>query len=174
MCKANIKVSLRRFFVTLVFLALSNLIFCQSKNIAKDDMWSGTYKILPHNVKNYDTLKVQLYSIEKTVNANPKDIAGKYESDLLRWNLFVENGADKETVSLRRFLINKEDDEYKEFGWTELHKAGKMNCLDGGHLFICSTTPNSTIKLGEEKFTTKTGIFGIMLHKGLFDFYKVE
>jgi len=76
---------------------------------------------------------------------------------------------------VRRFLFKPNNDEYKEFGWTDLHKAGKMNCIDGGHFFICKTEANTTVDLkGDKAFLTKTGVFGIWLHHGLVTLKKVK
>ena len=52
---------------------------------------------------------------------------------------------------------------------------GKMNCIDGGHFFICQSEPETLVKFGkEESYFSKTGIFGIWLHKGLFNLNRIN
>lgn len=63
----------------------------------------------------------------------------------------------------------------KKFSWTDLYKAGKMNCIDGGHFFICQTLANSDVKFGQnENYLTNTGIFGIWLHYGVVELKKIK
>ena len=97
------------------------------------------------------------------------------ESDLSRWKLTSKTDNYGDEVIARRFLFDTEDEEneYEEFGWTELYLKEEMKCLDAGHFFICQTKPNSTVKIEDESFFTKTGIFGIRLHYGLFELEKI-
>ena len=43
----------------------------------------------------------------------------------------------------KTILFAPEDNEnqYKEFGWTELHRNGKMNCIDGNHFLFVRRNP---------------------------------
>lgn len=139
------------------------------------DLWSGSYVVTSKNEDQHadtDTL-----IITKTADADPDKIPAQYKSDLERWTLTSAKGGDKEKQIVNRFLfdIKNKKDAYAEFGWTDLHKSGKMNCIDGGHFFICQTEPNTEVRFNkEENFFTKTGIFGIWLHYGLVELEKIK
>jgi len=159
------------FFLFTVIIC--NISYAQKK--AGDDLWSGSYVLTSKNdgqKADADTL-----IITKTADADPDKIPAKYKSDLVRWTLTSAKGGDKEQQIVNRFLfdIKNKEDAYAEFGWTDLHKNGKMNCIDGGHFFICQTQPNTEVKFNkEEKIFTKTGIFGIWLHYGLVELEKIK
>lgn len=153
---------------TLLFLLLSFMVNAQT------DIWSGSYAVFSdkESSKAIDTL-----TIKPSLNLKSEDVASRFESDLKRWQ--ISSSQDKSTnfELIRRFLFDLKEDEneYEEFGWTELHKSGKMNCADGGHFFICQTVPNSTVKFNnEESVMTKTGIFGIWLHYGYVELQKIN
>lgn len=149
--------------IPLLFLLIliSTSAFSQKKDA---DIWSGSYSVHPNN----DAVVQDTLIISRSKDLKPEDVPSKLEADLARWTVGSKRDAKKEDILVRRFLQNDEDDEYKEFGWTALHKAGKMNCIDGGHFFICKTDPNSTVELKSDKpFKTESGIFGIWLHYGL-------
>ncbi|MDH6250806.1 hypothetical protein M2347_000533 [Chryseobacterium sp. H1D6B] len=162
---------MKGFFFILMLVGLSDLLAAQKKT--EPDIWSGTYVLNPVNKagsNNADTL-----IIAKTKDADPKEVAARYESDLARWTIASKKDGAQEKAVIKRFLFNLEDkeDEYEEFGWTELHKEGKMNCIDGGHFFICQTAANSTVRFSkDETYLTKTGIFGIWLHYGVVELQK--
>lgn len=159
------------------YLVFTLLVFFTMAHAQEKDIWTGQYSAKPLKndlavLENTDTL-----IIEKTTDANRDAVAGKYESDLLRWTLFSKKEGNHDKIEVRRFLYDLENDEneYDEFGWTDLHANGKMECLDGGHFFICQTQPNTLVKFSkEESFVTKTGIFGIWLHFGLVELEKVK
>jgi hypothetical protein len=159
------------FFILLITLCIIS--YAQQKK--EPDLWTGSYLLHPKNgdtTTNADTLV-----IVKSADANPKDVAARYESDLARWALTSKKEGDKQKKIIRRFLFDVENDEdaYKEFGWTDLHKSGKMNCIDGGHFFICQTEPNTTVRFNkEETYLTKTGVFGIWLHYGVVELQKIK
>lgn len=167
--KKEMLVNFKYIILSITFLFCYNLVSSQNRDIK--DVWSGKYDIKPY-VENGEDFNLKFCVIEKTTDAKAENLTSKYETDLLRWNMITQNGSEKDSVLLRRFLINNEYNEYEEFGWTELYKSGKMKCVDGGHFFICQTTAGSKVKIGEEEFISKTGIFGIALHKGLFEFSK--
>lgn len=152
---------------------LCNLLYAQQKTTT--DLWSGSYVVNPKNEDysaNVDTLV-----IAKTADADPNKIATRYKSDLTRWTLTSKKEGDKEKQIVNRFLFDVEnkEDAYKEFGWTDLHKSGKMNCIDGGHFFICQTEPNTVVRFNkEETYLTKTGVFGIWLHYGIAELQKIK
>ncbi|KFC19456.1 hypothetical protein [Chryseobacterium sp. FH1] len=149
--------------IPLLFLLIliSTSAFSQQK---ESDIWSGSYSVHPNN----DAVVQDTLVISRSKDLKPEDVPSKLEADLARWTVESKRDSKKGDILVRRFLQNDEDDEYKEFGWTALHKAGKMNCIDGGHFFICNTDPNSTVELkGDKPFKTESGIFGIWLHYGL-------
>lgn len=133
---------------------------------AQTDIWSGSYAVFPDKDA---TEAIDTMIIEAAPDLKPEDVAARYESDLKRWTVSSKIEKPDDFEFIRWFLFNPEEgnDEYAQFGWTELHKSGKMNCADGGHFFICQTTPNTTVTFSsEESVLTKTGIFGIWLHYG--------
>lgn len=142
------------FFI--VLMVFSTCLKAQNKQEA--DLWSGSYAIYPNNDEvAADTLVI------KRVN------------DLARWDILSTRDSKKEAVTVRRFLSNDDDDEYKEFGWTAMHIAGKMHCIDGGHFFICQTEAKTTVDLkGDKPFYTETGTFGVWLHYGLVTIKKIK
>lgn len=161
--------------IVLLFLliGLYNSAIAQGK--AQLDIWTGKYIVLTND---NDSLKIiDTLTIEKIADVNPKELADKYKSDLARWTMTSSQEKNKEKNVVRRFLFDPNDDrdEYKEFGWTDLHKTGKMNCIDGGHFFICQTVANSDVKFGQnENHLTNTGIFGIWLHYGVVELKKIK
>ena len=155
-----------KFLLFSILTFFSTNLFSQ-KNTATD-IWSGNYEVFT------DKNMVDQFKIVKSKNLKESDVAAKYEGDLERWIIISQHDSKTDSMAVRRFLFNDEDDEYKEFGWTELHKSGKMKCLDGGHFFICQTKAKSTIELkGEKPFFTETGIFGVWLHYGLVQLRKL-
>ncbi len=154
----------------LLFLLVlrSTTVLSQQKN---SDLWPGEYTVYPNNNEEVqDTLL-----ITRSKDMKPEDVPSKYQRDLARWAIRSKRDSKKEDIIVKRFLYNEEYDEYKEFGWTALHKAGKMNCIDGGHFFICKTSPNTIVESkGDKPFKTESGIFGIWLHYGLVMLKKVK
>lgn len=151
-----------------VLFFISTNVFSQKKEV---DLWTGRYSVHPNN----DEVVQDTLVISRSKDLKPEDVPSKLEADLARWAVGSKRDAKKEDILIRRFLQNDEDDEYKEFGWTALHKAGKMNCIDGGHFFICKTDPNSTVELkGDKPFKTESGVFGIWLHYGLVTLKKIK
>lgn len=149
--------------IPLLFLLIliSTTAFSQKK---ESDIWSGSYSVHPNN----DSVVQDTLVISRSKDLKPEDVPSKLEADLARWTVESKRDSKKGDILVRRFLQNEDDDEYNEFGWTALHKAGKMNCVDGGHFFICKTDPNSTVELkGDKPFKTESGVFGIWLHYGL-------
>lgn len=164
---------MKKIFFLFILIASWDMASAQKKT--NDDIWSGSYKV--GSVNNKELTNVDTLIITKIEDADPKELAARYESDLERWTLVSKKGGRKDQQIVRRFLFDEEDkeDAYKEFGWTDLHKNGKMSCIDGGHFFICQTEPNTKVKLSkEEEFLTKTGVFGIWLHYGLVELQKIK
>lgn len=145
--------------------------FLNAQNKQETDLWSGSYAIYP----NKDDVAADTLVIKKINDLTADQVPSKLEADLARWDILSTRDSKKEAVTVRRFLSNNEDDEYKEFGWTAMHKAGKMNCIDGGHFFICQTEAKTTVELkGDKPFYTETGIFGVWLHYGLVTIKKIK
>lgn len=120
------------------------------KNTGKD-IWSGTY--LVNEINNGVSKTTDTLVVAKVKDADPDKIPAKEKSDLARWSMISKKDENKDEITVKRFLfdIKKDKDAYKEFGWTELHKAGKMNCIDGGHFFICQTQPGTQVAFGKEE-----------------------
>lgn len=132
------------------------------------DSWSGHYGLQWPGVSQQGARLV----LAKAPDADPGKLVEKYQSDLARWTL-ADVQTPTETVSLRRFLAA----EYEEFGWAALHAGGRMECLDASRMFVCMTTPGTTVKIGrdgprQESLLASTGVFGIVLHAGAFELKK--
>ena len=132
------------------------------------DGWSGHYGLQWVGVSQAGSRLV----LAKAPDADPGTLIEKYQSDLARWTL-ADAQTPTQTVSLRRFLAA----EYADFGWSALHAAGGIECLDARHLFVCRTTPGTTVKIGrdgpqQESLLASTGVFGIVLHAGAFELKK--
>jgi len=132
------------------------------------DNWSGHYGLQWLSVAQAGSRVV----LAKAPDADPGKLVEQYQSDLVRWTI-ADMRTPTETVSLRRFLA----EEYEGFGWAALHAAGGIECLDARHLFVCRTTPGTTVKIGrdgpqQESLLASTGVFGIVLHAGAFELKK--
>lgn len=163
----------KKLFLFSILIGLSDLLSAQK--LIKSDIWSGTYIV--QSVNKESSGVVDTLIITKTKDVNPKEVAARYESDVARWIIGSKKNGDKEKSVIQRFLfdIENKEDGYKEFGWTDLHEKGKMNCIDGGHFFICQTEPNTKVNFNqEETYLTKTGIFGIWLHYGIVELKKID
>jgi len=156
-----------------VFL-LPFLVIGQDKEDLTKDIWSGRYRVAPVIKDSLKKYAPQYFIIERSKDANPEDLAVRYQYDLMRWTIKLESQPDGDKREVKRFLFHEDDNAYEEFNWTQMHKEDKMHCIDGGNFFICQTTSNSTITFGDEEFYTDSGIFGIRLHYGAFQLYKVE
>ena len=157
----------------LLLLLLANLCFAQKQ---EKDIWSGEYLVLKYNdsIQKFDTIDTLI--IKKSEDIIAKDVAAKYESDLKRWKINSKSNLKDDPIILRRFLFDLKDsnNEYEEFNWTKLHQNNEMNCADAGHFFIFQSKNKGEISIGDEKFISRTGIFGIQLHYGLFELEKIN
>lgn len=143
---------------------------------ADADTWSGTYRMEPGSKDNARPISVATYVISKAPDLVAKNAAYRYQSDIARWSMRLQEGSKNDTSELRRFLTNEDrnGNEYEQFGWKEMHTAKKIECLDGGNFFFCRTEPNTHVRFSQnESYTTKSGIFGILLHAGVFELYKL-
>jgi hypothetical protein len=132
------------------------------------DNWSGHYELQWVSVSQPGSRVV----LATAPDADPGKLVEKYQSDLARWTL-ADVQTPTKTVSLRRFLVA----EYEGFGWTALHAAGGIECLDASRMFVCRTAPGTTVKIGrdgpqQESLLASTGVFGIVLHAGAFELKK--
>ncbi|MEI3790163.1 MULTISPECIES: phosphate ABC transporter permease [unclassified Chryseobacterium] len=155
----------------LLLISLSGLLSAQKKS--EKDIWSGTY--LVNEINNGVSRVTDTLVIARIKDADPNEIPAKEKSDLVRWFMTSKRDGGKDEITVKRFLFDAKNDRdaYKEFGWTDLHKSGKMNCIDGGHFFICQTRPGTSVTFGkDEKYFTKTGVFGIWLHYGIVELEK--
>jgi hypothetical protein len=147
------------------------------------DTWSGTYRIEAGSKDNAQHIETAVYAINKLPDLREKDVASRYESDLARWRMSLQANGNSESVknepiknkstTLRRFLANDDLNEYEQFGWMGLYMQNKIECMDAGHFFFCRTEPNTKVNFSDkESYVTKSGIFGILLHAGVFELYK--
>ncbi|KFE98276.1 hypothetical protein [Chryseobacterium luteum] len=161
----------KSFFLFIILLGLSDLLSAQKKT--EKDIWSGTYMV--NEISKGVSRTTDTLEVSRIKDADPRDIPASEESDLARWSMTSKRDGGKDKMTVKRFLFDVENDSdaYQEFGWTDLHKAGKINCIDGGHFFICQTQPNTAVTFGkDETYFTKTGIFGIWLHYGVVELQK--
>ncbi len=155
---------------TLLFLLTSFLYLYTTAQNTKDE-WSGLYQLQPYG-KVLDSISPkQFYKIQKII-LDHDNTSSTYELAVNdQWTMQnMLNIEDKKV--LRAFKFSQKKNDYEEFGWTELHQNGNIKCIDGGNLFICKTKVGTKISFGEEKFTTNSGVFGILLHYGIFELYK--
>jgi hypothetical protein len=133
------------------------------------DLWSGRYALswvaAPSRPAN-------ALEISRAPDANPADLVESYRQDLARWAL-TDPREPAGKARLKRFI----DDEYREWGWSQMHAAGAIQCLHASRLFICRTAPGTTVKFGptgpqQEELVASTGLFGIALHSGAFELKK--
>ena len=116
---------------TTFFIVLMVFSTClKAQNTKETDLWSGSYVIYPNN----DEVAADTLVIKRVNDLTTDQVPSKLEADLSRWDILSTRDSKKEAVTVRRFLSNDEDDEYKDFGWTAVHNAGKMHCIDGDHL----------------------------------------
>ncbi|MEG0974767.1 MAG: hypothetical protein RSF42_08705 [Comamonas sp.] len=63
--------------------------------------------------------------------------------------------------------------DYEGMNLVKQRAAGEIHCLQSGaFLFLCRTAPGAIIQLGsdvQDQLTTKTGLFGVVLHQGGFE-----
>jgi len=133
---------------------------------SKTDLWSGTYAL--RFVAEDGSTPVE--------NSLGIIIIERSKSDPGYWISFAEKSTtDGATIEELSFGLDGEEDDYEEFGWTELHRDGKMNCIsiEKRHAFIFQTQPNTTVRLREGSFFSRTGIFGVQVHAGLFEFERI-
>lgn len=163
-----------KIFLSVIFIAFSSKSFGQTQVVSKSDIWSGEYEVYSRD--NLST-PIDTLVILKTKDADAEKLVSKLKADIARWNISSKSNPKDESLEVRRFLTDdlNAKNEYKEFGWEELNKKGKMNCIDGGHFFICKSEPEILIQFNkEESYFSKTGIFGIWLHQGLVDLKKIK
>lgn len=149
--------------------------FCiQIKAQTEIDIWSGTYALSYQPEGSEILIPMDTIMISPSRTLTEDEVAARFESDLKRWAIRSFMEFDKENyIKARRFLFDEENDEFAEFGWSELHKKDKINCLDAGHFFICQSEQKGEIQIGDESFNSETDIFGIRLHFGLFHLKKL-
>ncbi|WP_052208284.1 lysozyme inhibitor LprI family protein [Croceibacterium mercuriale] len=135
------------------------------------DPWSGSYDLrwaagTPAAAAGGSARAI----LRRAVDADPGGVTPEEGADLARWSL--STGEDREDQPLLRRFTSRE---YRELDWTALHAAGAIECLEGARMFICRTTPDARIMVGEgeggrrETLPTRTGMFGVALHAGTFE-----
>lgn len=138
------------------------------------DAWSGRYHLQMVEGARVPARPDTLVVIAPAAPADTARLVDKYHVDLRRWSLAVTSNEDPdEKVELRRFLR----EEYEEWDWTQLYDAGKIECMDGGRMFMCQVSPGTKVAFGpagprQEHLLARTGLFGIALHAGAFELNK--
>ena len=156
------------FFAILVLINFS--LTLQAQKTTQTDIWSGEYAIYPTTDLSKSAGNL---TIVKLKDLKTSVLPARLQTDPERWTIISQQEKKTDSTTVRRFLFDSENDEYKEFGWTDLHRSGKMNCIDGGHFFICKTNPKTTVDLkGDKPFFSETGFFGVWLHYGLVTIHK--
>ncbi len=161
-----------------VFYSLIILLIFSFGNLVKaqqNDIWSGVYVLKSSRLDSIPPQIIDTLTIKKINDAKLDDLPSRLQSDLARWT--VHSTKEKEGIEIRQFLNDPKEnfDEYKEFGWTDLHAKGQINCFDAGHFFVCQIESNTIVKFSnEESYKSPTGYFGIMLHYGVFDLEKIK
>ncbi|MDO9439249.1 MAG: hypothetical protein Q7T73_00010 [Beijerinckiaceae bacterium] len=160
---------MRRFFAGLL-CGLSLVPFGASSAAQQDDIWSGLYRLEWLG----GARSVEDVRIERAPDADPATLVEKYQDDLTRWAM-SQDAAPRERTTLRRFLPS----EYKGWGWDDLPKDVRIECLDASRMFVCRTAPGTTISFGpdrpnRETLLAKTGVFGVVLHAGAFELKKLD
>lgn len=154
----------------LLFLLIS-LVSVQLFAQKEIDEWSGIYRLEPYGKVSDSISLKQFYKIQKIVLDHDNSNSPYHISIPNQWT--IKNMADtNDQKVLRAFSFSENVDNYQEFGWTDLYKKDAIKCVDGGNMFICKAKPNSTISLGNDTFITNSGVFGVLLHYGLFELYK--
>lgn len=158
-----------------VFIFSNAFYACSNAQSHKEiDIWSGEYVI---SFINDSTASKDTITIQKTKNVSAEKVTYKYKSDLKRWIIISKSNGYRDTITARRFLydIKEGENEYDEFGWTDMYLKGEINCIDAGNFFICQTKPGTKVSFSkEESFTTTTGFVGVLLHYGLFELEKIK
>ena len=134
------------------------------------DVWNGLYR-LEWVVDGRPGIEMR---IERARDADPAKLVEKYRSDLARWTI-SQPAAPREAATLRRFVAS----EYEGWGWGDLRKDLRIECLDASRMFLCRTAPGTTIFFGpdgpnRETLLAKTGVFGVVLHAGAFELKKLD
>ncbi len=139
------------------------------------DTWSGIYRMHSGSKDNAIPMPTSTVEITKLPDLDEKDVAGRYEPDLARWQMRSAEAGARGSTSVRRFILSDDLNEYEQFGWTQLYMRNKIECMDAGHFFFCKTQPKSTVWFGkDESYMTQSGIFGILRHSGAFELVKVK
>ncbi|MGJ7488183.1 hypothetical protein ACSFA2_23165 [Variovorax sp. LT2P21] len=144
---------------------------------AAGDPWSGVYRlewVKGSVAAERSGATPEQVVVAKVADADPAKVLERYRSDLSRWTL-SEAKRSEESPPLRRFVAR----DYEGLGWNALHASGSIECLDGGHLFVCRTRPGATVAFGpegpnRETLIAQTGVFGIVLHAGAFELKKLD
>ena len=160
-----------RCFLTGLLWGLSLVPFGASLAAQDDDRWSGLYRLEWVGAEGRPGADMR---IERAPDADPAKLVERFQSDLTRWTM-SQADVPRERTTLRRFLPT----EYKGWGWDDLAKDVRIECLDASRLFVCRTAPGTTIFFGpdrpnRETLVARTGVFGVILHAGAFELKKLD
>ncbi len=138
--------------------------------------WSGAYRLewFRGSVADRQAGGPVQIIIARAPDADAEKSMARDRADLRRWTL-TQGGSAEPSPPLRPFVAR----DYEGWGWTDMHAAGGIECIDGERLFVCRAEPGATIAFGpagqkQETLTAQTGLFGIVLHEGAFELKKLD
>ena len=168
--------------VRILVLATSALVLaaCGTTRPVQQDVtaqsWNGDYRFRWYA----DTMAAQRglpapekVQIRPVTAASVKEVPGARLDNGPQWAIsFV--GQPGKPLPLKPF----KEAGYKDMGWEKQRASGQIACLESGaFLFLCRMPPGSTLHFGakrEEPLTSKTGLFGVVLHQGSFELTPLE
>ena len=102
-----------------------------------------------------------------------KDVPGARLDNGPQWAISFVGEAGK-PLPLRPFKA----DGYRDFGWEQQRASGQIDCLESSaFMFLCRVPAGATVSFGrtnDEQLTSKTGLFGVILHQGSFELTPLE
>ena len=132
--------------------------------------WSGNYRF--QWMKDTPTARrgmpaPQQVQIRPVTSA--KDVPGaRSDYDGPQWAISFVGEAGKPLP-----LVPFSARDYEGMHLVKQRAAGELACLQSGaFLFLCRTAPGATVQFGrdaQDQLTSKTGLFGVVLHQGSFE-----
>ena len=132
--------------------------------------WSGNYRFqwMPNTPAATRGLPVP-QQVQIRPITSVKDVPGAQSAhNGPQWAIsFV--GQEGKPLPLTRFTAR----DYEGLNLVQTRAAGQIACMESGaFLFLCRTPPGATVRFGrdtEDQLTSKTGLFGVVMHQGAFE-----
>ena len=157
-------------------LAMALLTGLSTAAIAKSDDWTGSYALKPlgsnPSASSPAEPAIPIESAQVVIVRVADEGVSKLDDDAekldaRRWEIKQNDKPGR--VKLRPFLPAQ----YKEFNFGLYSKLQTIECLDGGHLFLCKSMPRVPVSIGSgqsfETINVASGIWGVRLHSGAFE-----